>query len=37
MERCLGEAAALDLPDYVRAAWLHDNAEAFFFADRTTP
>ena len=37
MERCLGEAAALDLPDDVRAAWLHDNAEAFFFADRTTP
>jgi uncharacterized protein len=35
MERCLGEAAALDLPDDVRAAWLHDNAEAFFFADRT--
>ena len=34
MERCLGEAAALDLPDDVRAAWLHDNAEAFFFADR---
>jgi len=37
MERCLTEAAALDLPDDVRAAWLHDNAEAFFFADRTTP
>ena len=37
MERCLGEAAALDLPDDVRAAWLHDNAEAFFFTDRTTP
>ena len=31
MERCLGEAAALDLPDDVRTAWLHDNAEAFFF------
>ena len=31
MERCLGEAAALDLPDDVRSAWLHDNAEAFFF------
>jgi len=37
MERCLAEVAALDLPDDVRAAWLHDNAEAFFFADRTTP
>ncbi|HKE73056.1 MAG TPA: amidohydrolase family protein [Acidimicrobiales bacterium] len=34
LERCLGEAAALDLPDEVRAAWLFDNAEAFFFADR---
>jgi predicted TIM-barrel fold metal-dependent hydrolase len=32
MERCLTEAAALDLPDDVRDAWLHDNAEAFFFA-----
>ncbi|HEY7069076.1 MAG TPA: amidohydrolase family protein, partial [Acidimicrobiales bacterium] len=32
MQRCLGEAAALDLPDDVRAAWLHDNAQAFFFA-----
>jgi predicted TIM-barrel fold metal-dependent hydrolase len=32
MERCLGEAGALDLPDDVRAAWLHDNAEAFFFS-----
>jgi predicted TIM-barrel fold metal-dependent hydrolase len=31
MERCLGEANALDLPDEVRAAWLHDNADAFFF------
>ncbi len=31
MERCLGEAAALDLPDDVRSAWLHDNADAFFF------
>lgn len=30
-ERCLGEAAALDLPDEVRQAWLYDNAEAFFF------
>jgi uncharacterized protein len=34
MQRCLGEAAALDLPDDVRSAWLHDNAEAFFFARR---
>ncbi len=33
MERCLGEAAALDLPDDVRAAWLHGNADAFFFPD----
>ena len=31
MERCLGEAAALDLTDEVRAAWLYDNANAFFF------
>jgi predicted TIM-barrel fold metal-dependent hydrolase len=29
--RCLGEAAALDLPDDVRQAWLYDNADAFFF------
>jgi uncharacterized protein len=34
MERCLGEAGALDLPDEVRSAWLFDNAEAFFFGDR---
>ena len=32
MERCLREAEALDLPDDVRAAWLHGNAEALFFA-----
>jgi uncharacterized protein len=31
MERCLGEAAALDLTDEVRDAWLHGNATAFFF------
>jgi predicted TIM-barrel fold metal-dependent hydrolase len=31
MERCVTEAAALDLPDEVRQAWLHDNAKAFFF------
>ena len=35
MERCLGEAAALDLPPEVLDGWLHGNAEAFFFADRT--
>ncbi len=34
MERCLGEAAALDLPDEVRQGWLYDNADAFFFAGR---
>jgi predicted TIM-barrel fold metal-dependent hydrolase len=34
MERCLSEAANLDLPDEVRQAWLHDNAQAFFFPDR---
>lgn len=33
MERCLGEAAALDLPDEVRDAWLFGNAEAFFFGN----
>ncbi len=33
MERCLGEAAALDLADEVRRAWLLDNARAFFFGD----
>lgn len=31
MERCVREAHALDLPDDVREAWLHGNAEAFFF------
>lgn len=31
MQRCLGEAAALDLTDEVRDAWLYDNAYAFFF------
>jgi predicted TIM-barrel fold metal-dependent hydrolase len=29
--RCLGEAAALDLPDEIRQGWLYDNADAFFF------
>ena len=33
MQRCLGEAEALDLPDDVRAGWLHDNAAAFFWGD----
>ena len=33
MERCLGEAANLDLSDEVRQAWLYDNAQAFFFPD----
>jgi uncharacterized protein len=31
LERCLGEAAALDLDDDVRQRWLYDNAMAFFF------
>ena len=31
MERCLAEAAALDLGDEVRHAWLYDNAHEFFF------
>jgi predicted TIM-barrel fold metal-dependent hydrolase len=31
MQRCLDEAAALDLAEDVRQAWLHDNADAFFF------
>jgi predicted TIM-barrel fold metal-dependent hydrolase len=31
MQRCTSEVAALDLPDDVKAAWLHGNAEAFFF------
>lgn len=33
MERCLTEAASLDLPDDVRQAWLYDNAHAFFFSE----
>ena len=33
-ERCLGEAANLDLPDEVRQRWLYDNADAFFFGWR---
>jgi len=31
MQRCIGEAEALDLSDDVRDAWLHRNADAFFF------
>lgn len=34
MRRCLGEAAALDLPDDVRDNWLYANADAFFFGGR---
>jgi len=30
-ERCLGEAATLELSDEVRQAWLYDNANDFFF------
>ena len=32
MERCLGEASALDLPADVLDGWLFGNAESFFFA-----
>jgi hypothetical protein len=32
MERCLGEAAALNLDDAVRDAWLYGNADAFLFS-----
>jgi predicted TIM-barrel fold metal-dependent hydrolase len=31
MQRCLGEAAALDLPAEIRDGWLYDNANEFFF------
>ncbi|MCK9926471.1 amidohydrolase family protein [Frankia sp. Mgl5] len=34
MSRCTGEVANLDLTDEVRQAWLHDNAQSFFFAER---
>lgn len=34
MERCLGEAAALDLPPDVLDGWLHGNADSFFFGPR---
>jgi predicted TIM-barrel fold metal-dependent hydrolase len=33
-ERCLGEAAALDLTDEVRSAWLYGNANDFFFGGK---
>ena len=33
-ERCLGEAAALDLTDEVRQGWLYDNANVFFFGGK---
>jgi predicted TIM-barrel fold metal-dependent hydrolase len=31
MERCITEATALDLPPEVLDAWLHGNAQEFFF------
>jgi predicted TIM-barrel fold metal-dependent hydrolase len=34
MQRCLGEAAALELTDDVRQAWLYDNAHDFLFGGR---
>jgi predicted TIM-barrel fold metal-dependent hydrolase len=34
MQRCLGEARALDLTDDVRDGWLYGNAMSFFFAGR---
>lgn len=33
MERCVGEAAALDLPEDVLDAWLYGNAASFFFGE----
>ena len=35
MQRCLDEARKLDLAPEVLDAWLHGNAEAFFFAEKT--
>jgi predicted TIM-barrel fold metal-dependent hydrolase len=35
MQRCLGEAGALDLTPEVRDAWLYGNAKAFFFRGST--
>jgi predicted TIM-barrel fold metal-dependent hydrolase len=32
MQRCIGEASALDLPPEARDAWLYGNAASFFFA-----
>jgi predicted TIM-barrel fold metal-dependent hydrolase len=34
LERCLTEAAALELDDEVRNAWLYENAYSFFFGER---
>jgi predicted TIM-barrel fold metal-dependent hydrolase len=34
MQRCLGEAVALDLSDDVRDAWLYGNAQAFLFGSQ---
>ncbi len=36
-ERCLGEAAKLDLTDEVRDGWLYRNAADFFLARLTEP
>lgn len=33
MERCLGEARALELEPEVLEGWLHGNAETFFFGE----
>jgi predicted TIM-barrel fold metal-dependent hydrolase len=33
LERCLGEAQALDLDADVLDNWLYGNAQAFFFGD----
>jgi uncharacterized protein len=33
MKRCIGEVEALDLSDEIKAAWLYDNALAFFFGN----
>ena len=33
LERTLGEAAALDLPDEIRDGWLYGNAASFFYGD----
>ena len=35
IERCVKEAAELDLADDVKQAWLHDNAASFFWGDET--